>query len=352
MDTFIDKLAQKNIADDMIKANSEAEAKESQRIKEQISEYEQLLSDMKLVNLKNIESAEKVNAILENVDLTREEQTPVAAGISAEDMEELKKSFDGLSAQISEAAKESSTEAVNNVKNWSSSAIEEVKISANDGIAGILKSGDEAVEKIRLASEEAITAVAQSAESLKDSSSGVVDGLKESSDAAIGSIKETCEAGVGDIKQATDSGVYDLKQATDATVYDIKTAAQEGVDSIKKASDEATETLKQVISEGLEAIKQAAGGITTAAAPEMDRTYLDAQFDDVHDAIHTENVKVYRNVQAAVDDSLADQTKAVRGYIERAGKDITKIPVMLGVINFGLDVIILLVIVLKTLGVF
>jgi len=363
MDTFIDKLAQKNIADDMIKANSEAEAKENQRIKEQISEYEQLLADMKLVNLKNIESAEKVSAILENADLTRTEETPVTAGISADDMEELKKSFENVSAQIIEAskssseeaaaaAKESSTEAVNNVKNWSSSAIEEVKISANDGIASIVKSGDEAVEKIKFASEEAIQAVVQSAESLKDSSNGVASGLKESSDVAIGSIKETCEAGVVDIKQATDSGVYDLKSAADATVYDIKTAAQEGVDSIKQASAEATETLKQVISEGLESIKQAAGGITTAAAPEMDKTYLDAQFDDVHDAIHTENVKVYRNVQAAVDDSLADQTKAVRGYIERSGKEITKIPVMLGVINFGLDVIILLVIVLKTLGVF
>ena len=66
----------------------------------------------------------------------------------------------------------------------------------------------------------------------------------------------------------------------------------------------------------------------------------------------TENVKVYRNVQAAVDDSLADQTKAIRGYIESAGKDGSKLPVVLGVVNFALDIIILAVLVLHTMGIF
>lgn len=452
MDTFIDKLAQKNIADDMIKANGEAEAKESQRIKEQIGEYEQLLSEMKQVNLKNIESAQRVSDMLAEADLTKSD-APVAAGVSAEDMAEIKRTFEESSAeiirntkeaveeiklayadtkaenadngaeelkvvasQITESAtaaseqiktsaddavakfaddakatteesvaavKDASTEVVNNIKSWSTAVLDEVKISTNDGIENLLKSSDEAVEKIIKASEDAIAAVSTASEEAMASLTASTEALRTieetadeddvkevdnselnaSAESVIENIKETCEAGVSDIKQATDNGVYDLKMATDATLVDIKdvtsaTAAElkqaaiDGVADIKKASEDATAELKQVISEGLEALKQAAGGITTAVAPEMDRTYLDAQFDDVHDAIHSENVKVYRNVQAAVDDSLADQTKAIRGYIERETKDNTKVPVMLGVVNFGLNIIILLVIILKTLGVF
>ena len=60
MDTFIDKLAQKSKANEMINANSEAEARENQRRAEQLAGYEQLLEDMKQINLKNLESASKI----------------------------------------------------------------------------------------------------------------------------------------------------------------------------------------------------------------------------------------------------------------------------------------------------
>ena len=98
--------------------------------------------------------------------------------------------------------------------------------------------------------------------------------------------------------------------------------------------------------------KSASGDVVKGEAPEMDKTYLDAQFDDVHDAIHTENIKVYRNVQAAVDDSLADQTKAIRGYIERTQKEGSKLPLVLGIVNFALNIIILAVLILTAMGVF
>ncbi len=65
MDAFIDKLAQKFTASEVIKGNHEAEAKEIEQLKAQIETYEKLLQDMKLVNLKNMESAEKLNKLAE-----------------------------------------------------------------------------------------------------------------------------------------------------------------------------------------------------------------------------------------------------------------------------------------------
>ena len=65
MDTFIDKLAQRFSAQDMIRANLAAEAKETRKLREKMESYESLLQEMRQINLKNMESAERVNRILQ-----------------------------------------------------------------------------------------------------------------------------------------------------------------------------------------------------------------------------------------------------------------------------------------------
>lgn len=65
MDNFIDKLAQKFSAQDMIRANLAAEAKETKKLREKMESYETLLQEMRQINLKNMESAERVNQMLQ-----------------------------------------------------------------------------------------------------------------------------------------------------------------------------------------------------------------------------------------------------------------------------------------------
>lgn len=50
MDTFMDKLAQKFTAQEMIKANAAAEAAELQRTRDQVKQYDDCLQEMKQVN--------------------------------------------------------------------------------------------------------------------------------------------------------------------------------------------------------------------------------------------------------------------------------------------------------------
>ena len=73
MDNFIDKLAQKFSAQDMIKANLAAEAKETRKLREKMESYESLLQEMRQINLKNMESAERVNRILQEGTFTDKE---------------------------------------------------------------------------------------------------------------------------------------------------------------------------------------------------------------------------------------------------------------------------------------
>jgi hypothetical protein len=69
MDNIMDKLAQKLNAQEMIKANSEAETNEMKKLKLQISEYEKILQEMRKLNYKNTEISEKLDLLIgDNVD--------------------------------------------------------------------------------------------------------------------------------------------------------------------------------------------------------------------------------------------------------------------------------------------
>ena len=63
MDNFMDKIAQKFNAQDMIRANSHAEAMEMKRLEAQVEEYERILQDVKRANLKSVEMTEVVKQL-------------------------------------------------------------------------------------------------------------------------------------------------------------------------------------------------------------------------------------------------------------------------------------------------
>jgi hypothetical protein len=83
MDNFMDKLAQKFNAQELIKANTEADTNEMKRLKVQISEYEKILQEMRKLNYKNTEMSEKLEIMIgENADklqaIKDDEQTLVS----------------------------------------------------------------------------------------------------------------------------------------------------------------------------------------------------------------------------------------------------------------------------------
>ncbi|MDE7030153.1 MAG: hypothetical protein K2P63_09275 [Lachnospiraceae bacterium] len=84
MDNFMDKLAQKFSAQEMIKANSQAEAEEMKRLQLQVSEYEKILQEMRKLNYRNTELSEKLDRMIgENADkiqgMKEDEQRLIAA---------------------------------------------------------------------------------------------------------------------------------------------------------------------------------------------------------------------------------------------------------------------------------
>lgn len=64
MDTFIDKLSQKKNAQEMIRANSAAEAAKMAEMQNQLKTYDEVMQEIRRVNLKTSENVENVRKLL------------------------------------------------------------------------------------------------------------------------------------------------------------------------------------------------------------------------------------------------------------------------------------------------
>lgn len=69
MDNFMDKLAQKFNAEELMKANKHAETVQMEQLQLQVAEYEKLLQEMRKLNYKNMELSERMETVIgENAD--------------------------------------------------------------------------------------------------------------------------------------------------------------------------------------------------------------------------------------------------------------------------------------------
>ena len=124
MDTFMDKLAQKFTAQEMIKANSAAEAAELQRVRDQVKKYNDCLQEMKQVNddtkaalvqiqdtlsagMEQFKNAEIPLEGMSNdiMDFVHKENVKVYRNVQAVVVEELKKQNEELSAKLAAMSK-------------------------------------------------------------------------------------------------------------------------------------------------------------------------------------------------------------------------------------------------------
>jgi len=75
MDNFIDKLAQRLNAQEMIKANSAADAEKMKLMQMQIEEYDSALREMRKLGFKHAENVDKFNSLVEEVNQKIEKLT-------------------------------------------------------------------------------------------------------------------------------------------------------------------------------------------------------------------------------------------------------------------------------------
>lgn len=88
MDTFIDKLAQRRNAQEMIRANMTAEAAKMEQLQNQMQAYDGLMQEIRKVNLKTAENVAEVQKVLEEC-MARLESMQADGSRTAQDQETL-----------------------------------------------------------------------------------------------------------------------------------------------------------------------------------------------------------------------------------------------------------------------
>ena len=230
MDTFIDKLAQKRNAQEMILANMTAEAAKMEQMQNQMAAYDELMQEIRQVNLKTAENLVEVQDTLKEyvaklesmqTDSSREEDTQQ------------------ILAQLRELSAESSR------------------------------------------NEAALT---QLKNLLEDA------GKETETQQTLTQIKELLE----------DTG---KETETQQTLTQIKELLED--------TGKETET-QQTLIQIKELLEDSGSNEETVQALAQTREVLDEKFRQSDDFLHKENVKVYRNVQAAVVEELNKQTEELK----------------------------------------
>ncbi|MBE5886637.1 MAG: hypothetical protein E7284_09580 [Lachnospiraceae bacterium] len=388
MDNFMDKLAQKYNAQEMIKANAQAEASEMQRLQEQVAAYEGILQDMRKLNYKNSELTDRIYALVDEsiskvqgIHKNDEEAGDVAASLSDEIMKALEEALSNLDTTVGTALNESVSGALMVPVDQMKQSTQEVSgsVAAVRQIAEDVKT---TADEIRYASDMVRTSaddVTNSALEVRNSVEGmqtVAAEVKTSAD----EVKESMEQ-VKDTVRGVMISTEDMKISTEeikATTEDLKHSTEDLKSSVKTSVDNALLTIRREnreIADHLEYIRSTVDTIQKPSAEEEmrkaeeeqrklqeeqlkeeariareaeNKKALEEMFRQSDDFVHKENVKVYRNVQAVVVDELKNQTEGLTKHNQelyskmKSTKTLMFIAIAIGLANIVLTVLMIM----------
>lgn len=345
MDNFTDKLAQKLSAQEMIKANAQAEANEMRRLQEQVAQYEAILQDMRKLNYKNSELTDKINALVD--ESINKVKTGPAEGEEGENAE--------VSKQLSEEIITAIDEALSNLDSNIGSALNEsvnntllvpvdaIKQEVTGSVADIKQIAEDfkgSADDIRYASD----LVRSSADDLKNSA----DVMNSSIEGIISSSEEIKNT-TAELKNSNDELKTSVKTSVDNALLAIRRENREiadhleyirsGIETINRPSEE-EEMLKRE-EEERKLFEEQQKEEARLIKEEEDKRALQEMFKQSDDFVHKENVKVYRNVQAVVVDEFKNQTEGLTKHNRElyAKLKSTKIAVTIAIILGALNLV-------------
>lgn len=135
-----------------------------------------------------------------------------------------------------------------------------------------------------------------------ESAQGVQDLADQANEKLGRTVEEIETTSVSKIQQASDLSIAGIRQTSDVSIAGINQTVSESLAKIAEIKEN---------SDNLEAINESVSGI---------QSKLDESFKNLEDFLHTDNVKVYRNVQAALIEELEKQTTELKATQEKAEK--------------------------------
>lgn len=274
MDNFMDKLAKRFNAGEIIKANAQAEARDMKRMQERTAEYERLMQEMRRLNLKNVEVTEQVQQLIkcgiEQIE---------GYGNAGELLEGKIDQTDGL---IKEEAQ--------SLKNAAEAAREEVQALCED------------VSKLSVKADEGLSGVSGRLDEIERA---VGDQFRQNQQAVYAAIKELEDkvAGTSGVEASFEQAFERLETAAAADRY----ATEEGLKEVSGLVRQMEESLRQN-EEALKAVREIL--VATRMSVEEGQKRLEEH-------VHKENVRVYRNVQAVITDEATKKARELNTRLDQ-----------------------------------
>ncbi|MCQ2518579.1 MAG: hypothetical protein MJ119_07440 [Lachnospiraceae bacterium] len=385
MDNYMDKLAEKFSAQEMIKANAQAEANEMQRLQEQVAQYEAILQDMRKLNYKNSELTDKINSLVDESISKMQQGAPradgetseVASNLSEAIMVAVDEALRDLDSNVGRALNES----VNNTLMVPVDEMKQSSMEVSGSVVAVRQIAEDvktSADEIRYASDLVKTSaddVTNSAIAVRESANEVrssVDGVRESMD----EVKSTL--------QGVAISTEDMKISSEeikTTSLEIKNTSEDLKTSVKTSVDNALLAMRREnreIADHLEYIRSTVDTINTPseeekmkkqeederrraeeqeredariAREEEDKRAIEEMFKQADDFVHKENIKVYRNVQAVVVDELKRQTDGLTQHNKELYDKVKGIKPML-IVAIVLTIVNIIATVINILGIF
>lgn len=303
MDTFMDKLAQRLTAQEMIRANTAAETEELNQLRGQVSEYQECLRQMRLVmdqmsRLVNDKIAPDIYKLVEAGVLRLSDAQMDTMGLNRL-LEECRTQVQRLSMEgvaRLENAKVDTTEInrlveesriqLQKLSEESVNRLENVQVNT-EGINQLLEEGRAQLQK---ASQENGSQVQQL------STDGAAQ-MKKVSDEGAAQLKKVSDEGAAQLKKLSADSAAQMKKTADESAAQLQKISDESLAQMQKISEESSQKLQEMKQDTLD--------------PEGIKKILSEGMQESNDNVHRECVKVYRNVQAIVVEENGKQTENI-----------------------------------------
>lgn len=314
MDTFMDKLAQRLTAQEMIKANAAAETEELNQLRGQVTEYHECLRQMRLV-------ADQMSRLV-NDKIAPDIYKLVEAGVlrlsdAQMDTMGLNRLLEECRAQIQKLGMEGvarlenvrvDTTGINQLVAESRLQIQRLSEESAARL-GNMQVDTKGIDQLLEESQVQLQKVSQdnSAQIQKLSADGAAQ-VKRVSDEGTAQIQKLSTDGAAQMKKVSDEGTAQMKKISADSAVQVQKVTDEGAAQLQKLSSESVAQLQRLSEESsqkLQEMKQ------DTLDPDGIKKILSDGMQESNDNVHRECVKVYRNVQAIVVEENSKQTENI-----------------------------------------
>mgnify|MGYP002852809575 CR=1 FL=1 len=340
MDTFMDQLSQKLNAQQIIRANGEAESEAMGVMRAQVREYQECLDRMKNVAEELSGLQQTINA-LPDLGGTGSGVSENVIGELKEQMESMNKANEDYLQQMQNdllagqndfiERQQSLAMSQNELMSRQSQMLEERSNELKEQIESIKATNEENLEKIRSGiaegGNEELTRRLESfeeqigaqLEALKTNVGSQIDAVRSSNEEYLARLQNDFAASAGneDLLGMINSLSEEMSSKIDVLRDDVSSIKLQ-VEGIKSGNDKSLDQMKNDLKAGQREVIDSQNNLLT--------TMQNAD-------VHKECVRVYRNVQASIQDENAKQLEAIRedshsnleSYKSESGKSITAI---------------------------